>query len=426
MTRHSLETPSLETPSPEALAHDLFGNSASWSEDDLEQILRALDEEGTLSGSPTLRRAGVAEARVSARPTGVECKGVWIDHYRILARLDRGGMGEVFLAARQYDGFQTRHALKVLNPACRRNQDMRSLFGKEMKLLAALDHPNIARFQDAGETVNGEPYVVMELVEGQRIDRFCAHGDLGVRERIELFRVVCSAVHHAHRNLIVHGDLKPANILVTVDGRATPKLVDFGIAEMVNPVLSCQSFDDPFHRLMTPEYASPEQIRGGLISTATDVYSLGLILYELLTGQRAYTVKGSSHQALQHQISRQTPLPPSQAVRRWGKNPPHSAKASPPLRTTGNPLGLARRLEGDLDCIVLKALEKKPSRRYSSVQALSEDLRRYLEHHPVHARERTLKVRGEKFLKRHPLESAFAAVCGIATLGLLVQTAKGL
>src|SRR6185503_8432895 len=240
-------------------------------------------------------------------------------------------------------------------------------FRQERQILARLQHPNIATVLDGGSAEDGQPYLVMEYVEGQPITEFCAAAGMGTRQRLVLFRTVCGAVQYAHQNLVVHRDIKPANVLV--DGHGVPKLLDFGIAKLlasgVDPDLAPTATVLP---MMTPEYASPEQVKGQPVTTASDVYSLGVLLYELLAGQRPYEVQTDSLEAIVHAVCVTEPKAPSEAVaERPGTAQPPGAR--PP----------ASELRGDLDTIVLKALRKEPERRYRTAHELSEDLRRHLE-----------------------------------------------
>ena len=287
--------------------------------------------------------------------------------YKVLREIGRGGTGTVYLATRDDDQCRLRVALKVIHPD-RMTEELRRRFHRERQILASLDHPNVARFLDAGTTDAGLTYVVMELVEGQPIDRYCESQGLTLEERLELFRTVCSAVHDAHRNLIVHRDLKPGNILVTAKG--IPKLLDFGIAKLLNPELCGEALCSTAPSLlpMTPAYASPEQVRGDPITTASDVYSLGVLLYQLLAGALPYRFERPSLWEVERLICESEPPRPSAAAhsRAW-----------------------RAKLEGDLDHIVMMALSKEPRRRYGSAEQLAEDLGRYLTHQPVTARKST-------------------------------------
>jgi len=323
-----------------------------------------------------------------------------IGPYRVLDELGRGGMGYVFLATRADEQFKKKVAIKVVRQGM--DPDAVRRFRQERQILAGLEHPNIARLLDGGSTGDGRPYVVLEYVEGQNLLAWCdAHG-LGVAERITLFRTVCRAVQYAHQNLVVHRDLKPANILVTADG--TPKLLDFGIAKLLNAGVSDGPSDVTLaaQRLLTPEYASPEQVRGERITTASDVYSLGVVLFELLTAKRPYRFETGSPDEVARAVCEQEPERPSAVCRReWRKA-----------------------IAGDLDTIVLKALRKEPGRRYVSAEQLAEDLRRHAAGLPVTAQRDTLGYRAGKFFRRHRLAAAAAGVVLVTLLGGIAATAR--
>ena len=318
----------------------------------------------------------------------------WVDRrfgeYRIVREIGRGGMGLVFEAVRADDEYLKRVALKIA-PWWRDAGLIGSRFRLERQILANLDHPNIARFLDGG-TEDGLPYFVMEYVEGVPIAAYCERHSLNVRERVELVRQVCAAVHFAHQNLVVHRDIKPANILVDENG--TPKLLDFGIAKFLDGAEG--SLTTTGAGIWTPDYASPEQARGQAITTRADVYSLGLVLYELLTGERGQVADQSSPLALDRSICEVEPALPSERVLAQG------ARAD------------ARRLRGDLDTIVMTALRKEPDRRYGSAAALSDDLARYLNGQPILARPNTTAYRTLKFLRRHRLGVSAAALVVIS------------
>ena len=343
---------------------------------------------------------------------------------RVLCLLGEGGMGEVYLA--EDTRLERRVAVKLL----KRRLDDGSLarrFRHEKKVLAALTHPNIARLYGGGVTPEGRSYLVMEYVEGERLDQFCQARSLNIAERLALFRKVCAAVAYAHQNLVVHRDLKPANIRVTVEGE--PKLLDFGIAKLLDPEGTTAHADPTLtmQGAMTPEYASPEQLKGAPITTASDVYSLGVVLYELLTGQRPFAhLKGRRLDELARAVCEDEPPRASSSVARQTT----PAKATIPLpatqpSTTMRQHGatLRRQLEGDLDNIVAKALRKEPSRRYPSVLALSEDLRRYGEGLPVSARKDTLPYRAGKFVRRNKtMVTAVTLILLALVAGLIVAT----
>jgi serine/threonine protein kinase/tetratricopeptide (TPR) repeat protein len=326
-----------------------------------------------------------------------QCIGV----YRIVREIGRGGMGSVYLAERADQEFEQRVAIKLVRRGMDTDEIVRR-FRSERQILAHLDHPNIAKLFDGGTTEDGLPYFVMEHVDGRPIDEFCDNRKLPVRERLELFRQVCSAVHFAHQNLIVHRDLKPGNILVTADG--VPKLLDFGIAKLLDPNQDLYALTRIELRPMTPEYASPEQVRGETITTASDVYSLGVLLYVLLTGHRPYRPSLHDSQSLARAICETDPLRPSSAVGQVEE-------------VKGDERLLRRRLAGDLDNIVLKAMQKEPLRRYASVDQLSGDLGRHLQGLPVIARKDTLGYRTRKFAGRHKLGVALGAAGLLLILG---------
>jgi len=337
--------------------------------------------------------------------------GSRVGRYRLLHRLGEGGMGVVYLAVRDDREYEQQVAIKLLNRGTG-HEEIVQRFRRERQILASLDHPRIARLLDGGTTAGGHPYFVLEYVEGEPIDRWCDARELGSRERIGLVLDVCSAVHFLHQNLILHRDLKPGNILVKADG--TPKLLDLGIAKLLAPESGVR---EPLTALgaapMTVPYASPEQVRGEPLTTASDVYALGVLLYELLSGWHPYRDTTSLQEEIE-QICRGEPEPPSRAVRRREVTPRTSAPEN-------DPLVLGRRLAGDLDAIVLKALENEPRRRYASAEQLAEDLRRYLAGQPVSARRPTLVYRGWKFIRRHAAAVAAVVLVVVVLAGLGVR-----
>ena len=339
--------------------------------------------------------------------------GIRVGPYRIVQEIGRGGMGVVYLAERADDEFRKRVALKVVKRGMDTDEVLRR-FRHERQILASLEHPNIARLLDGGATADGRPYLVMEHIEGEPIDEYCDRRRLGIRERLELFRAVCGAVQHAHQRLVVHRDIKPSNILVTDSGE--PKLLDFGIAKLLD-----ESDADAAPRtrtgvrLLTPEYASPEQVRGEPVTTASDVYALGVVLYRLLSGRPPYQVRGLSVAAAERVIEQEPPPPSVAAVRsaeasegeadaRAADTPADIARAR---RTT--PDALRRTLRGDLDAIALKALSKDPQRRYDSPARLADDIGRYLAGLPVTARAPGTAYVASRFIRRHRAGVAAAA-----------------
>jgi serine/threonine protein kinase/tetratricopeptide (TPR) repeat protein len=387
---------------------------------EVEGLLRGHDQ-----ASSFIEQPAVARAKLFADED--ELIGQQIGPYKVLSEIGRGGMGRVYLAARDDGEFNQRVALKVIASGAGSEEIIRR-FRQERQILAALNHPNIARLLDGGTTEDGRPYFVMEHIEGQPIDKYCDRARLNTVERLRLFRTVCAAVEHAHSYMIVHRDLKPGNILVTADG--VVKLLDFGIAKLLNPELSDLPLfpTDSDARLMTPEYASPEQVRGETITRASDVYSLGVILYELLTGHRPYRLKNRLIQEIVRVICEEEPERPSTAISRveelaTGEGVVTVTPESVSRTREGQPDKLRRRLRGDLDNIVLMALRKEPQRRYGSAEQFSEDLRRSLEGEPVVARKDTFAYRSAKFVRRHKAGVA-AAIAILLTLvaGIIATT----
>jgi non-specific serine/threonine protein kinase/serine/threonine-protein kinase len=358
-------------------------------------------------------------------------EGRRIGPYRIVREIGHGGMGTVFLAVRDDDQFKKQVAIKLIRHGL--NVDyIVSRFRYERQILASLDHPNIARLLDGGTTEDGLPYFVMEYIEGVPIDDYCDEQRLNNEARLKLFRKVCSAVRYAHQNLIVHRDIKPGNILITNDGE--PKLLDFGIAK----ILDAEAFPGTvpatrtWERPMTPAYASPEQARGLPVTTSSDIYSLGVLLYEMLTGHRPYQV---SEGGLPHEMARviceQEPERPSTVVSRVeeitqsgrGETVRITPDSVSRLRDTPH-ARLRRQLKGDLDNIVLMALRKEPQRRYASVEHFSEDIQRYLDGHPVIARKDTFTYRSAKFIKRNKTGVAAAALVVASLLSGIVVSVR--
>ncbi len=316
-------------------------------------------------------------------------EGERLGAYRVLREIGHGGMGSVYLAVRADDAYEKQVAVKVMGLGTA--EEIVRRFRAERQILANLDHPNIAKLLDGGATETGRPYLVMEYVEGQPIDEHARK--LSLEDRLELFCTVCAAVHFAHQNLVVHRDLKAANILVTPDG--TPKLLDFGIAKLLDPERHDPGLTEFGIRPMTLESASPEQVGRGTITTASDVYSLGALLYRLLTDRSPYG-EIKEREALEHAILEADPPKPSDVADGREKS---------------------RRLAGDLDTIVLRAMDKNPGRRYASTEQLAADVRRYLDGLPVLARPDTLGYRAGKFVRRHRLGVSAAAAILLMILG---------
>lgn len=320
-----------------------------------------------------------------------------IGPYRVLRTLGTGGMGEVYLAERADAQFEQQVAIKVVHGGTL-GTGMHSRLKLERQILAQLDHPNIAHLTDGGALPDGRAYIVMEYVDGISIDTYCDTNRLDVAARLKLFQIVCAAVHYAHQNLIVHRDLKPSNILVTAAG--VPKLLDFGIAKLLDERQAARhtlAMTQADIRIMTPDHASPEQVRGLPITTSSDVYVLGVLLYKLLAGTGPFVIASVRLTEIERAICERDPRPPSQAVNTDESEESRSIAES---RST-NPKRLVRTLAGDLDNIVLMAMRKEPERRYASAQQMSSDIQRYLEGRPVIARRDTWSYRSSKFIKRH-------------------------
>jgi serine/threonine protein kinase len=320
--------------------------------------------------------------------------GLEVGPYRVLREIGRGGMGRVFVAERADQEFHHRVAIKLI----KRGMDTDSVirhFRNEREILASLDHPNIARLFDGGTSRDGLPYFVMEYIEGQAIDSFCDEHKYSITERLQLFRRVCSALAYAHQHLVIHRDIKPSNILVSAEG--DPKLLDFGIVRLLRADADAPTATVTGLQLMTPEYASPEQVLGMPASTLTDVYSLGVVLYQLLTGFSPYEFGSRSLQEIAEAICRSEPKKPSTAA--VERHPADGGGFGPAMRE-GSKEHIRKRLQGDLDNIVLMAIRKEPHRRYQSVEQFSEDIRRHLESLPVLARDDSIGYRLAKFAHR--------------------------
>lgn len=345
--------------------------------------------------------------------------GQVVGAYRVTDLLGAGGMGEVYRGVRADGVYDQQVAVKIVRPGA--GGEFSSVrFRNERQILAKLDHPNIAKILDGGTTESGLPYFVMELIDGVTITEYCDQNRLPIEERFRLFRTVCSAVHYAHQHLVVHRDIKPTNILVTPHG--VPKLLDFGIAKMLSPDSPVEDATLTGVWAMTPEYASPEQLRGEPITTATDIYSLGLILYELLTGQRAHQFSSRMPHEMARVVLESDPRKPSSAIFRKtqpggikgdsGENPDAGSgpETTSELRGFSSARKLHRRLVGDPDNIVLKSLRKEPGERYASADQLSEDIRRHLDGRPVIASKGTTAYRVRKYVLRHKAGVASAAI----------------
>jgi len=357
--------------------------------------------------------------------------GKRIGAYRIIREIGQGGMAVVYLAERADDQYRKRVAIKMLKPGTEKDEILRR-FRNERQALASLDHPSIVRLLDGGSTEEGFPYLIMEYVEGVRIDEYCDTHRLSITERLQLFRAVCLGVQYAHESLVIHRDLKPSNILITQAG--VVRLLDFGIAKVFNPQLSPDTtLTRTDWRPMTPEYASPEQVRGGAITKTTDIYSLGVLLYELLTGYRPYRVRHDSALEIPRHRYSEEPEKPSVAVNRIDETASRDGSTrtiiTPQLVAevrAVRPEELPRCLRGDLDTIVMKAIRSEPEHRYASAAEFSKDIERHLSGLPIKARKPTLVYRGGKFVHRHTESLATAVLILALTAGLGVWAARKL
>ena len=367
-----------------------------------DAVLRAevdslVGQERHLSGfieAPPATLAGKALAAVTdEEPFVSEQFGA----YRTLREIGRGGLGTVYLAARADAAFQKEVALKLLRRGLDTDDILRR-FRNERQILARLEHPHIARLLDGGTSDDGRPYFVLEYVRGEPLTTYADRVGLTAREKLGLFGEVCAAVAYAHQHLVIHRDLKPSNILVNDEGEV--KLLDFGIAKLLGTAAELDGRTRTEARLMTPDYASPEQVRGEAVTTASDVYGLGVVLYELLAGKKPYRLTNKGSRELEQAITEQQPAPPSRST---------SLEA--------------RALKGDLDHIVLRALRKEPALRYASVAEFSEDIRRHLEGLPVLARQGTMRYHAGKFIRRHKVSVAAAGLVVLSLLAGIATTA---
>ncbi|MEY2479529.1 MAG: eukaryotic-like serine/threonine-protein kinase [Verrucomicrobiota bacterium] len=380
----------VEIAQREALLVDLCGEDVDLRRE-VESLLQFQDKASNFIEAPAVERL----AEIFAGGEAALQAGEMLGEYKIISLIGEGGMGEVYLA--EDTSLGRRVAIKLLKFGLGTSDIVRR-FHREERILAGLTHPNIAQLYGGAVTPQGLPYFVMEYVNGARLDDFCRDNQLSIFERLGLFRKICSAVSYAHQRLVIHRDLKPANIRVTPEGE--PKLLDFGIAKLLDPESTIEH-TMTFASVMTPEYASPEQVRGENITTASDVYSLGVILYELLTEQKPYKIDNRAPTNVARAIIEQEPTRPSAAI-------------------TGSTSSSRQSLRGDLDNIVMKAMRKEPERRYASVGQFSEDIRRHLEGLPVIARKDTVGYRASKFVARNKVVVAAAALILLAIISALI------
>lgn len=339
--------------------------------------------------------------------------------YRVIEEIARGGMGDVYKARRDDQEFEKEVAIKIIRGDLASSR-IAQRFRGERQILANLDHPNIARLVDGGQGELGEPYIVMEFVGGFPIDTYCEMKTLAINERLRLFIDVCNAVHYAHQRLVVHRDLKPSNVLVNDEGQV--KLLDFGIAKLLDPEQRADGEpggNPTIANAMTPAYASPEQVKGEAITTASDVYALGVLLYRLLTGESPYRANTTKPLELAKEIVDTDPQRPSTRLGARLRETSNATQATPAIDGER----LKRALRGDLDNIVLMALRKEPARRYASAEQFADDISRYLQDQPVRASADGWAYRTRKFLSRNRWSTAFAASAVIALIGGLSATA---
>ena len=394
---------------------------------ELAELLAEAEGAVEATGDPLAGIVGRASEWLSRGPEGAALSGLAegaagsVGPYRLIRELGRGGLGTVYLATREEEGFPLEVALKMVDRRFASRRDRERLI-EERRILATLNHPNIARVFDAGTAADGTPYFVLERIEGEPIDAHCDRLKLLVEQRIELFLGVCDAVAYAHRRLVIHRDIKPSNILVSAEG--VPKLLDFGLAKVLDD--DREGLTQAGERLLTPEYASPEQLSGEALTTATDLYSLGALLFVLLTGRPVFALRGLSAAEMERQVCR---VPPPEASVVAGETAPSAdgtegrSERAAALRGT-TPARLSRRLRGDLDTILAKALRKEPHRRYTSVEQLAEDLRRHRAGRPIAARGDSGVYRAGRFVRRHRVPVAAAGLVLLALVGGLISTVR--
>jgi len=389
--------------------------------EEVKALLSSSDEAENFIEDPALTRVSHL-VTAEKMPSYI---GKQIGAYKIEKEIGKGGMGAVYLARRADKEFDKKVAIKLIKRGFDTDEIIER-FRHERQILAALEHTNITRLIDGGSTEDDLPYLVMDYVEGLPLNKYCAVNVVSLNERLDIFLQICSAVTYAHQNLIIHRDLKPSNVIVSDDG--TPKLLDFGIAKLTAPNSSATlGGTQTTFRVMTPEYASPEQVNGQTVTTASDIYSLGVVLYELLTGQRPFRIRTNRAEEISRIITDTSPTRPSDSLRKGEEEKARrgdtksdkiaSKVSSSPLLPFSSSV-----LRGDLDNIILMAMRKEPERRYSSVEQFAEDIRRYLNGLPVIAREDSFGYRAEKFVKRNKAGVAAGLGIALSLVGGLIAT----
>ncbi len=388
----------------------------------VRELLKADDTSEQFLDKPAV--APLSKILADAEKDAADPMPAQIGPYELQKPLGSGGMGAVYLARRADKSFDKQVAIKIIHRGMESDRILQR-FRRERQIVASLDHPNIARLLDGGATPDGRPYIVMEYVDGQPIDTWCDQKRLSIDQRLRLFLQVCDAVQYAHQNLIIHRDIKPGNILVRPD--STVKLLDFGIAKLMTPEDAAKPTEKTATsmRLMTPHYASPEQVRGEAVTTASDVYLLGIVLYELLTSHRPFETQSNNPLDAIRAFNQADPQKPSDAIFRVVEKPlPNGARHIvknaifvAALRDA-DPAKLLKRIQGDLDAITLRALRRNPAERYQSAAQLAEDVRNHLQHLPISAVPDSPAYRARLFTRRHPQQAIGAAAVLLLLLGL--------
>ena len=388
---------------------DAFLNQACVDQPELKtEVLKLLKASNTDSADFTEQIAQTSQQILTQYHQGTR-----IGPYKIIKELGQGGMGSVFLAQRDDDQFDQQVAIKLISGS-HKSDTLAQRFVAERQILAGLKHPNIALLLDGGTTESGEPYFAMEYLQGQNIIKYCDNQNLDIKQRIKLFIEVCQAVSYAHGQLVLHRDIKPSNILISDSGQA--KLLDFGIAKILKTGELNLQVTAREQMIMTPEYASPEQVLGQGMSVASDVYQLGLVLYQLLTGQQAVQLSDASVAEVKSKVVDEYPLSPSQRMSQTDRHNTQSSAEIANNRST-QPASLMKKLKGDLDIIVLKCLNKEPAQRYHAVNELEADLSAYLELRPIKARKLSIGYRLNRYLRRHWLVISTSMLAVLALLG---------